>query len=86
MNKYNKIFRNRDKTINMNTLEGLRKIFVKTVRNVLGSNYLTMKRIGLTRTCVYYINNECVEYHRTIYKFRENKREISPVPTKKLFK
>ena len=78
MNKYNKIFRNRDKAINMNTILNL--------RNVLGSNYLTSKRVGKEKVYEYNINNECVEYHRTIYKFRELKRNIVPVPTKKLFK
>ena len=34
MNQYNAIFRNRDKTINMNNLVNLRKIFIKTIRNL----------------------------------------------------
>ena len=87
MKKYNKIFRYRDQTINMNTLFNLRKIFIKTVRSVLGSNYMTSKRVGKDKTYEYSINNDCVEYHMTIYKFREqNKRDSTPVPTKKLFK
>ena len=50
MNKYNKILRNRDQTINMNTICNLRKIFIKTVRTVLGSNYMTSKRVGKDKT------------------------------------
>ena len=43
---------------------------------MLGSNYLTSKRVGKEKVYEYNINNECVEYHRTIYKFRELKRNI----------
>ena len=85
MNQYNTIFRNRDKTINMNNLVNLRKLFIKTLRNLFSSKYLISKQVGKTRTYEYDINNEFVDYHRNLYKFRESKRNITPVPTKKLF-
>ena len=62
MKKYNKIFRNRDQTINMNTLFNLRKIFIKTVRSVLGSNYMTSKQVGKNKTHEYSIDDDCIEY------------------------
>ena len=46
---------------------------------------MTSKRVGKDKTYEYSINNDCIEYHLTRNKFRENKRDSTPVPTKKLF-
>jgi hypothetical protein len=71
MKQYNTIFRNRNKGLNMNTLINTQSIYIKCIRNVLDSKYILSSRIGKTKQYNYTINNENIEYHKKIYKYRQ---------------
>lgn len=74
MKQYNAIFRNRNKEINMNTLNNTQSIYIKCIRNTLDSNYILSSRIGKTKNYNYTINKETVDYHKKIYKFRQARK------------
>lgn len=82
MNTYNSVFRNRDTSANMDDLFNTQKLFIKMMKNTLDNKYITSTRIKKTNNYTYSVNEDNVEYHSKIYKFRQN--EI--IPTKNLFK